>query len=141
MRKKIILLVLFLFISVNAFSQGSYYGLDDSLFLIIEEDNVQYFVVENSPNFDIALFAIKINDYKRKNWYENEVIQRAISEPGVEREDKEGVQKIPQPIQDYGFTQENLQGYRKESNKEYFIFYNWVTQEPDDLVTFVVQGQ
>ena len=141
MNKKIIFLVFFTLLFANAFAQDSYYGFDESLFLIIEEGGVQYYVVEDSSNFDIAFFAIKINDYKRKRWYENEIIQRAIKEPRTGTQNTEGTQQIPQPIQDYGFTQENLQGYSKEANREYYVFYNWVTQDPNDLVTFVVQRQ
>ncbi len=129
------------YVLTNASAQCLYCGTTDSFVFLIERDGRKYYIFDADHRFDPVFFAVKVNEYQKKPWYENEAVQRAIQES---KQVNEGAgaeaQEIPQPLKDYGFTQELLKDYQRKADKEYYIFYNWMTQEPDDIITFVIEG-
>jgi hypothetical protein len=141
LKKVLIITIACYCIFANARAQCLHCSSDNSFVFLIERDGLRYYVFDETNSFDPAFFAVKVNEYKKRPWYENEAVQRAIQESrDIDETEKAKAQEIPQPLKDYGFTEEAFKGYQRKADKEYFIFYNWMTQEPDDLITFVVEG-
>lgn len=48
-------------------------------------------------------------------------------------------QGFPQELQDMGFSEDLLIGYEEREGREYYIFYDWLTSDPSDVIIFVTQ--
>ena len=132
MFNRLIVIIIGLFsISSGALSQQYQDYSDMQTYFILEKDNAKYFVIDESGDFDIYVFQTKTKESKAP-WYKQKAVEEAI---------KEGQAKgdIPEGLKEIGFIQDALIDTYKKDSKEYYVFYNWTTDNVDDRITFVVE--
>jgi len=132
MSKRLIAIIIGLFfISLSALSQQHQGYSSSQTYFILENDNARYFVIDESGNFDIYIFQTKLKEAK-KPWYKQKAVEAAIKKGRVKGD-------IPKGFKELGFNQDALIDTYEKDSKEYYVFYNWTTDQTDDRITFVVE--
>ena len=139
LKRGLIAIIIFLSGTTNLMAQCPTCDSSEDLFLLLERDGVSYFILDESGNFDAYLFEVKAKNYQKKPWYKQDAVQNAIRESRASSQEGSKTGPIPQPIKDYGFTEEMLKSYHKEGSRVYYIFYNWMSDVDSELITFVIE--
>ena len=127
----IVVVIGLFFIPLGVLSQPYQNYSDIQTYFILEKDNAKYFVVDESGDFDIYFFQTKTKESKSP-WYKQKAVEEAIREGQVKGD-------IPEGLKEMGFIQDALINTYKKDSKEYYVFYNWTTDNSDDRITFVVE--
>jgi len=127
----IAIIISLFFIPLGALSQQHQEYSNPQTYFILEKNNARYFVIDESGDFDIYIFQTKTKESK-KPWYEQKAVEEAIQK-GQTKGD------IPDGLKEMGFTKSSLIDTYQKDLKEYYIFYNWTTDNTEDRITFVVE--
>src|SRR4030042_758968 len=121
------------------FAQPSKQHIEENLYLFVEEDGIQYYILDQGSGLNIEAYAMELRKPQKIPWHKRKVIQDAIATANQPEDLKQP--EIPNALTQYGFTDRLLLDHRLEGNFEYFTFSNWHGAYSNQPVTFVVIRQ